>query len=88
MRWCFWWNRDSPNKRTWLHGAHEKGFQLPRVEAQEEAVASLRAIEGEWVGGGDYHATPEELDAIDEADRSEVASEEEEEVAFRSFRTA
>jgi hypothetical protein len=28
------------------------------AEAQQEAVASLRAIEDEWVGG-DYHATPQ-----------------------------
>jgi hypothetical protein len=56
--------------------------------AQEEAVASLRAIEDELVGGGDYHATPEELKAIDEADRSGVATEDEVEAAFRSFRTA
>ena len=57
------------------------------AEAQQEAVASLRAIEDEWVGG-DYHATPEELKAIDEADRSGVATEDEVEAAFRSFRTA
>jgi hypothetical protein len=58
------------------------------AEAQREAVATLRAIEDEWVAGSDYHATPEELEAIDEADRSGVASEEEVETAFRSFRTA
>jgi hypothetical protein len=58
------------------------------AEAQQEAVATLRAIEEEWVGGDDYHATPEELVAIDEADRSGVASADEVEVAFRSFRTA
>src|ERR1700730_17886577 len=57
------------------------------AEAQEEAVASLRAIEDEWVGG-DYRATPQELKAIDEADRSGVATEDEVEAAFRSFRTA
>src|ERR1700694_3956794 len=57
------------------------------AEAQQEAVASLRAIENEWVGG-DYHATPQELKAIDEADRSGVATEDEVEAAFRSFRTA
>ena len=38
------------------------------AEAQREAVATLRAIEEAWVGG-DYHATPEELHAIDAADR-------------------
>ena len=56
------------------------------AEAQQEAVASLRAIEDEWVGG-DF-ATPQELKAIDEADRSGVATEDEVEAAFRSFRTA
>src|SRR6202521_901156 len=57
------------------------------AEAQQEAVASLRAIEDEGVGG-DYHATPGELKAIDEADRSGVATEDEVEAAFRTFRTA
>jgi hypothetical protein len=57
------------------------------VEAQKEAVASLRAIEEEWVSG-DYHAPPAELEAIDEADRSGVATEDEVEVAFRTFRAA
>ena len=38
--------------------------------------------------GGDYHATPEELAAIDEADRSGVASADEVEAAFRTFRSA
>jgi hypothetical protein len=57
------------------------------TEAQKEAVASLRAIEAEWVAG-DYVATPEELEAIDEADRSGVASEKEVGRAFKSFRTS
>src|ERR1700730_2830494 len=57
------------------------------AEAQQESVASLRAIEDEWVGG-DYHATPQELKAIDEADRSGVATDDEVEGAFRSFRAA
>ena len=57
------------------------------AEAQKEAVATLRAIEEEWVGS-DYHATPEELEAIDEADRGGVATEEEVEVAFKTFRAA
>jgi hypothetical protein len=55
--------------------------------AQAEAIASLRAIEDEWLGG-DYHATPEELEAIDEADRGGVASGDEVEAAFASFRSA
>jgi hypothetical protein len=36
--------------------------------------------------GGDYHASPEELQALDEADRSGVASETEVEAAFETFR--
>jgi hypothetical protein len=36
----------------------------------------------------DYHATPEELAAIDEADRSGVAAEKEVEAAFKTFRPA
>ena len=56
------------------------------AEAQREAVATLRAIEEEWVGG-DYHATPEELKAIDEADHTGVATEDEVEAAYRTFRT-
>ena len=55
--------------------------------AQQEAVASLRAIEEERTSG-DYHATSEELEAIDEADRSGVASATEVEAAFKTFRTA
>jgi hypothetical protein len=55
-------------------------------EAPKEAVATLRAIEEEWRGGCDYHATPVELEAIDEADRGGAASDEEVEHAFRSFR--
>jgi hypothetical protein len=58
------------------------------AQAQEEAVASLRAIEEEWIGGSGYHATPEELDAIDEADRSGVATEDEVEAALKAFRVA
>jgi hypothetical protein len=55
------------------------------AEAQKEAVATLRAIEEEWVSG-DYHATPEELKAIDEAEHSGLATEEDVEAAYRSFR--
>ena len=57
------------------------------AEAQRQAVATLRAIEEEWVSG-DYHATPEELRAIDDADRSGVATEDEVEAAYKTFRTA
>jgi hypothetical protein len=37
------------------------------------------------VTGDEYHATPEELEAIDEADCSEVATDKEFEAAFRFF---
>jgi hypothetical protein len=57
------------------------------AEAQKEAIATLRAIEEEWVSG-DYNATAEELEAIDDADRGGVATEDEVEVAFGTFRTA
>jgi len=57
------------------------------VGAQAEAVALLRAIEDEWTAG-DYYATPEELAAIDEADRGGAAINDEVEAAFRSFRSA
>jgi hypothetical protein len=33
-----------------------------------------------------YHATPEELKALDEAERSGVASDQEVEAAFQTFR--
>jgi hypothetical protein len=36
----------------------------------------------------EYHATAEELEAIDEADRSGRATEGEVEAAFRTFRNA
>ena len=55
--------------------------------AQEAAVATLRAIEAEWASD-EYHATPQELEAIDEADRSGIATEDEVEGAFKTFCTA
>jgi hypothetical protein len=57
------------------------------AEAQKEAIGALRAIELDWFDDG-YHATPEELAAIDDADRGELASGEEVEVAFGAFRSA
>jgi hypothetical protein len=55
----------------------------------EEAQAELAeiALEMEAVlHGGTYHATPEELQAIDEADRSGVASDHQVATAFATFR--
>lgn len=34
----------------------------------------------------DYHATPDELQALDEAERSGVANDDEVDATFRSFR--
>lgn len=52
--------------------------------AQEELAAIALEIEASL--GRDYHATPEELEAIDEAERSGIASEADVEAAFRTFR--
>jgi hypothetical protein len=57
------------------------------AEAQKEAIGALRAIELDWFDDG-YHATPEELAAIDQADRGELATDEEVEGAFNTFRLA
>jgi hypothetical protein len=51
-------------------------------EDQEELAAVVRDIEARRTGV--YRATPEELKALDEADRSGIASEREVEAAFRS----
>jgi hypothetical protein len=53
-------------------------------EDQEELAEYARGIQARRTGV--YHATPEELNAIDEADRSGVATEDEVEAAFRTFR--
>jgi hypothetical protein len=59
-------------------------------EDQEELVEYAREIEARRIG--EYHATPEELEAIDEAlgqvARGEAASKEEVEAAFAKFRRA
>ena len=58
-------------------------------EDQEELVEHVREIEARRKGV--YHATPEELEAIDEAlqqiARGEIASEEEVEAAYAIFRS-
>jgi hypothetical protein len=53
-------------------------------EAQEELARMAYEIEGELKG--EYHATPEELRAIDDAQASGVASDTEVEAALKSFR--
>lgn len=56
-------------------------------EAQRELAEIALEIEASF-RGGTYHASPEELQAIDEADRSGVATDQQVEAAFRSFRRA
>ena len=55
-------------------------------EDQEELAEIAREIEARRTGT--YRATPEELRAIDEADRSGIATEEDVEAAFKAFRGA
>jgi len=52
-------------------------------EDQEELAEVAREIEARR--SGMYRATPEELQAVDEAERSGVASDEEVEAAFRTL---
>lgn len=54
------------------------------IEDQDELVEIARDIEARR--SGNYHATPKELAAIDEADRSGVVAEDEVEAAYKSFR--
>jgi hypothetical protein len=53
-------------------------------EDQEELAETARQIEARR--SGIYRATADELQSLDDADRSGIASEEEVEAAFRSFR--
>ena len=71
----------SPVVRTIL----ERVASWPEQD-QEELAEAARDIEARR--SGVYHATPEELKAIDEAERSGIAPDEEVEAAFRSFRSA
>jgi hypothetical protein len=61
----------------------ERARAWPEAD-QAELVEYAEEIESRRAGK--YHATPEELQAVDEAERSGVASEEEVEAAFRTFR--
>jgi len=54
-------------------------------EAQKDLAEIAREIDAHLAGRA-YHASPEELAALDEAERSGLASEEEVEAALRSFR--
>jgi hypothetical protein len=71
----------SPSTKTIL----EKVATWPK-EDQEELAALAAEIEARR--SGVYQATPQELQAIDEADRSGVATDKEVEAAFRMFRRA
>ena len=55
-------------------------------EDQEELAEAARSIAPRRLGV--YRATPEELAAIDEGERSGIASEEEVTAAFAKFRSA
>jgi hypothetical protein len=63
----------------------ERAQTWPEAD-QAELAEYAKQIESRR--GADYHPTAEELQAIDEADRSGVASDEEVEAAFRAFRRA
>jgi hypothetical protein len=56
-------------------------------ERQQELVEVALEIEAELAGGA-YHATSDELQAIDEGLADDAASEEEVKAAFASFRRA
>jgi hypothetical protein len=71
----------SPNVREILKQAES----WPE-EDQEELAQYAREIEARRTGI--YHATREELRAIDQAEQSGVATDEEVEAAFRTFRRA
>jgi hypothetical protein len=55
-------------------------------EDQEEFIRVAREIEARRTGS--YCATPDELHAINKADRSGVATDKEVESAFKAFRDA
>jgi hypothetical protein len=55
-------------------------------EDQQELMEIAREIEARRAGS--YRATPDELRAIDDADRSGIATDKEVEAAFRAFRDA
>jgi len=56
-------------------------------EAAQEELAQL-GLEIEAGQAGAYEASPEELETIDEADRSGIASEADVKAAFAKFRRA
>jgi hypothetical protein len=68
-----------------LKGVLERVPTWPE-EAQEQLADIALAIEAGLAGA--YHATPDELQPIDEAEGSGAATEEEVRAAFRTFRRA
>ena len=81
--WELWYNDRVVNK---LKDVLERVDSWPE-EAQRELAEIALEIEAEFRGGV-YHATADELQAIDEADQSGVATQQQVEAAFRAFRRA
>jgi len=54
-------------------------------ERQEELAAIALELEAEF-GERVYHPTPEELQALDEAEKSGVAGQQDVEAAYKAFR--
>lgn len=75
---CYMANMSSSTKKLF-----ERVESWP-AEDQEELAEYARDIEARRTGL--YRATPEELQAIDQVERSGVAAQEEVEAAFRTFR--
>ena len=74
-----------PLMQTKLEDVLTRARKWPDQAKQELAEI---ALEIEASLGGVYRASPDELRAIDEADASGVASEQEVEAAFAAFRPA
>jgi len=56
-------------------------------DRQDQLAGIVSEMETE-LGSGVYHATSEELKALDEAEKSGIASEKKVKAAFKSFRRA
>jgi hypothetical protein len=74
----------------WLMTSEEVKAILDRVltwppERRDMAIGIILEMEAAFASPG-YHASPDELRALDEAERSGTASDDEVEAAFRSFR--
>jgi hypothetical protein len=60
-----------------LNWPAERQEELAQIALEIEAELDIQA----------YHASPDELEAIDEAERSGIASEHDVEAAFHTFRS-